>query len=29
MIRPHDRTLTDAEANRLRDVAYSALHQGR
>lgn len=28
MIRPLDRTLTDAEANRLRDRVYAELHEG-
>ncbi|NEA34010.1 hypothetical protein [Streptomyces sp. SID13031] len=28
VLRPLDRTLTDAEANRLRDQVYSALHEG-
>jgi phenylalanyl-tRNA synthetase alpha chain len=28
VIRPHERTLTDAEANRLRDRVYAALHRG-
>lgn len=27
-LRPMDRTLTDAEANRLRDDVYEAIHQG-
>ena len=29
VVRPLDRTLTDAEANVLRDRAYAALHRGR
>jgi phenylalanyl-tRNA synthetase alpha chain len=29
VIRPYDRTLTDAEANQLRDRVYAALHRGR
>jgi phenylalanyl-tRNA synthetase alpha chain len=28
ILRPLDRTLTDAEANQLRDQVYSALHEG-
>ncbi|HEX4904108.1 MAG TPA: hypothetical protein VFU93_01560 [Acidimicrobiales bacterium] len=28
VLRPFDRTLTDAEANELRDRVYAALHQG-
>src|SRR5262245_37007823 len=28
VLRPLDRTLTDAEANRLRDRGYAALHEG-
>jgi phenylalanyl-tRNA synthetase alpha chain len=28
VLRPLDRTLTDAEANRLRDRVYAALHEG-
>ncbi len=28
VIRPFDRTLTDAEANRLRDRVYEAIHEG-
>ncbi len=28
VIRPYDRTLTDAEANRLRDRVYQAIHDG-
>jgi phenylalanyl-tRNA synthetase alpha chain len=28
VLRPLDRTLTDAEANRLRDQVYAALHEG-
>jgi phenylalanyl-tRNA synthetase alpha chain len=28
VIRPFDRTLTDAEANRLRDRVYQAIHEG-
>ena len=28
VIRPFDRTLTDAEANRLRDRVYEAVHEG-
>ena len=28
VIRPSDRTLTDAEANRLRDRVYEAIHEG-
>ncbi|MFI5711619.1 hypothetical protein [Kribbella sp. NPDC051620] len=28
VLRPLDRTLTDAEANRLRDLVYEALHEG-
>ncbi len=28
VIRPSDRTLTDAEANRLRDRVYQAIHEG-
>ena len=28
VLRPPDRTLTDAEANRLRDEVYAALHRG-
>ncbi|TDP96648.1 hypothetical protein [Labedaea rhizosphaerae] len=28
VLRPVDRTLTDAEANRLRDQVYAALHEG-
>jgi len=28
VLRPIDRTLTDAEANRVRDRVYAALHQG-
>jgi phenylalanyl-tRNA synthetase alpha chain len=28
VLRPLDRTLTDAEANQLRDQVYSALHEG-
>jgi phenylalanyl-tRNA synthetase alpha chain len=29
VIRPFDRTLTDAEANRVRDHVYAAVHRGR
>ncbi len=29
VLRDHDRTLTDAEANRLRDRVYAGLHRGR
>jgi phenylalanyl-tRNA synthetase alpha chain len=29
VLRPTDRTLTDAEANTIRDRAYAALHRGR
>jgi phenylalanyl-tRNA synthetase alpha chain len=29
VLRPVDRTLTHAEANRLRDRIYSAIHRGR
>ena len=28
VIRPFDRTLTDTEANRLRDRVYRAIHEG-
>ncbi|GAA1633278.1 hypothetical protein GCM10009744_22230 [Kribbella alba] len=28
ILRPLDRTLTDAEANQLRDLVYTALHEG-
>lgn len=28
VLRPADRTLTDAEANELRDRIYAALHEG-
>jgi phenylalanyl-tRNA synthetase alpha chain len=28
VLRPLDRTLTDVDANRLRDQVYSALHEG-
>jgi len=28
VLRPVDRTLTDAEANALRDEVYEAIHQG-
>ena len=29
VLQPLDRTLTDGEANRLRDRVYLALHRGR
>jgi phenylalanyl-tRNA synthetase alpha chain len=29
VLRPFDRTLTDAEANTLRDRVYAGLHRGR
>ena len=29
VIRPFDRTLTDAEANDIRDLVYQAIHEGR
>lgn len=28
VIRPFDRTLTDADANGLRDLVYEAIHEG-